>query len=360
MTETTLDFEVARNDFTSTRAVSSRPAPLTAGQVRFRIDRFALTANNISYAVTGDQLDYWGFFPTEAGWGRIPAMGWGDVVESNHGDIVAGERYFGWFPMSKFLTVDARPAAGGIVDQAEHRARHARIYRSFTATGRDPLYDGRFEDEHALLRGLFLTAYLAEDFFFSHDFFGASTSVVLSASSKTAIGFAAQAYARGRGPVVGVTSAGNVPFVEGLGYYHKVVSYDRLQEMDTEGAAVLIDISGNGEVVRRVHQHLGAQLRYSMSIGASHWRADRASADLPGPEPTFFFAPTQAGKRLEEWGPAVYSERVAEALARFVQASNAWLEIECSNGETAVESIYKRLLEGKVPPHLGMIASLHG
>ena len=358
MTDTNLCFEVNRDDFAVTRTHAQPLAPLAEGQVRFRVDRFALTANNVSYVVAGDQLDYWGFFPTDAGWGRVPAMGWADVVESSHGEVAVGGRYFGWFPMSQYLTVDAKPSTSGFVDQAEHRAKHAPIYRTFTATDRDPLYDSQYEDEHALLRGLFLTAYLAEDFFFSHDFFGAKTSIVLSASSKTAIGFAAQAHARGIGPVVGVTSGGNVGFVEGLGIYHQVVSYDQLEEVDPEGDALLVDMSGNGEIVRRFHEHLGPKLKYTMLIGASHWQADRASTDLPGPKPTFFFAPTQAGQRMKEWGPAVYAQRVAAALAGFVESSGAWLKIEREYGAPAVESIYRQLLDGKLSPRLGKIASL--
>ncbi len=356
---TNLHFEVDRNDLTAIRAQTTELPPLAGGQVRFRIDRFALTANNVSYAVTGDQLDYWGFFPAAEGWGRIPAMGWADAVESNHPEIEAGGRYYGWYPMSRYVTVEAEPAASGLVDRAEHRARHAPVYRSYTATDRDPLYESGGEDRHALLRGLFATAFLAEDFFFDHDFFGATTSIVLSASSKTAIGFAAQSQARSHGPVVGVTSAGNLAFVEALGTYDQVVAYDELETIAADRDALLVDMSGNGKVVRRVHRHLGPRLRYSMSIGASHWQADRASGDLPGPRPAFFFAPNQAAKRLDEWGPEGYARRIASALRRFVKASDAWLEIERCHGAAAVEPVYRRLLEGKVSPRLGLIASLH-
>ncbi len=354
-----LDFEVDRQDLTATRAAAAELPALAGGQVRLRIDRFALTANNVSYALTGDQLDYWNFFPAAGGWGRIPAMGWADVAESEHPEIAVGGRYYGWYPMSRYLTVDSEPTAGGLVDGASHRARHAPIYRSYAAADRDPLYDRAREDRHALLRGLFATAFLAEDFFFDQDFFGATTSVVLSASSKTAIGFATQARARGRGPVIGVTSAGNVGFVEGLGLYHQVVAYERTHDLAPEGDALLIDMSGNGEVVRRVHRHLGSRLRYSMAIGASHWRAERAAGDLPGPSPTFFFAPTQATKRLEEWGPEGYARRIAAALRRFVEGSIAWLEIERCHGPEALAATYRRLLAGEVPPRTGQIASLH-
>ncbi|MDH4311461.1 MAG: DUF2855 family protein, partial [Gammaproteobacteria bacterium] len=77
--------QVNRGSHGETRVVESEMAPLAAGQVRFRIERFALTANTVTYATTGDTLGYWDFFPTgEPAWGCVPAMGWAEVVESRH------------------------------------------------------------------------------------------------------------------------------------------------------------------------------------------------------------------------------------------------------------------------------------
>jgi hypothetical protein len=64
-----LDFLVKRDDWKQHR-FDDAPAPnLTDGQVLFRVDRFALTANNISYALAGEALRYWDFFPAPPGWG---------------------------------------------------------------------------------------------------------------------------------------------------------------------------------------------------------------------------------------------------------------------------------------------------
>ncbi len=54
------------------------------GQIRLRIDRFAVTANNVSYAGAGDLLGYWDFFPSSdpSTWGRVPAVGYAEIVES--------------------------------------------------------------------------------------------------------------------------------------------------------------------------------------------------------------------------------------------------------------------------------------
>ena len=65
-----VDFIVKRDDWRQCRIVSAAvESELQPGQVLFRVDRFAFTSNNISYALSGDTLGYWRFFPTEEGWG---------------------------------------------------------------------------------------------------------------------------------------------------------------------------------------------------------------------------------------------------------------------------------------------------
>lgn len=75
-----------------------------------------------------------------------------------------------------------------------------------------------------LLRPLLYTAFLLDDFVADNGRFGASTVVLSSASSKTAAGTAFFLAERGDVEVVGLTSAGNVSFVERLGVYGRVVT----------------------------------------------------------------------------------------------------------------------------------------
>ena len=64
---------VRQDNLASTRLLTADDTPLEGGQVRVRVESFALTANNITYAALGDMLNYWQFFPTgEAGWGIVP------------------------------------------------------------------------------------------------------------------------------------------------------------------------------------------------------------------------------------------------------------------------------------------------
>ena len=47
------------------------------------IEKFGLTANNVSYAITGDSIGYWGYFPADDNWGKVPTWGFAHVIDSN-------------------------------------------------------------------------------------------------------------------------------------------------------------------------------------------------------------------------------------------------------------------------------------
>ena len=83
MSSSNVTLQINRAAHGNSRIHEAELPALAAGQVRLRIDRFALTANTVTYATTGDLLGYWDFFPTGvAGWGNVPAMGWAEVVEA--------------------------------------------------------------------------------------------------------------------------------------------------------------------------------------------------------------------------------------------------------------------------------------
>ena len=102
------DFEVRRDDLRATRVTGGEPRldAVGAGEVQLRVDRFGLSANNVTYGAFGDAMSYWRFFPAaEEGWGRVPVWGFGDVLASGVSGIEVGERFYGYFPMSTYVTL---------------------------------------------------------------------------------------------------------------------------------------------------------------------------------------------------------------------------------------------------------------
>jgi hypothetical protein len=330
------------------------PVALEPGEVRLTLERFALTSNNISYALGGDFLDYWGFFPAEVGWGRLPAMGYGIVSESANPDIAVGGRYFGFFPVGNEHIVQAQTSSGGFIDVGTHREKHAMAYRAF-----DKVSDVEGENDNAMLifRGLFMTSFLAEDFLREQNFFEATQVVITSASSKTSIALAHCLRTNSTMRVIGLTSDANVDFVNSTGEYHDVVTYSEISSLDPSIQTVIVDMAGNPEIVASVHTHFGESLKYSCSIGATHWDQTSHRVDTPGPKPQFFFAPSQISKRSKEWGRAELNIRLETALNTFIEGSKEWLRIEHSRGADAVSETYSQLVAGKMPPEIGNILS---
>jgi len=358
-----MDLEVDRTDLHRCRVVDTDPPALETGQCRLRIDTFALTANNITYGVVGDAFRYWDFFPaTEPGWGRIPVWGFADVVATTDDRLAEGIRVRGFLPMSTHLVVNpGRLDHLGFTDESPHRAPMAGAYNRYLRVDTDPAYDPRREAQHMLLWPLFFTAFLIDDFLDDHDRYGASTVVVSSASAKTAIGTAYLLARRGEVEVVGITSPGNVAFVEALGVYDRVVAYDEVASVPDGGDAVYVDIAGDSAVRAAVHQAYRERLAHSMAVGATHWEGATLApggTDLPGPPPAFFFAPDQIAKRTRDWGPMGLDERAGPAWRDFVAFTDGWLELQTGRGPDAVERAYRQLLEGRAEPRVGHILSM--
>ena len=330
------------------------PVALAPGDVRLTLERFALTSNNISYALGGDFLDYWGFFPAEAGWGRLPAMGYGIVIESANPDVAVGGRYFGFFPVGNEHIVQAQLSRNGFIDAGAHREKHAMAYRAF-----DKVPDIEGENDNAMLifRGLFMTSFLAEDFLCEQNFFDAIQVLITSASSKTSIALAHCLRANSTMRVVGLTSDANIDFVTSIGEYHDVAAYSDISAMDTEVPTVLMDMAGNPEIVAGIHTHFGESLKYSCSIGATHWDQTSHHVDIPGPKPQFFFAPSQLSKRGKEWGREELNNRLETALNTFIEGSKQWLRIEHARGADVASDTYSQLVAGKMSPEIGNILS---
>ena len=100
----TLQILVRRDHLATARLRQIADTDLAQGQVQVRIDSFALTSNNITYAAFGDAMNYWQFFPTgEDGWGMVPVWGFGEVVRSTHPDMPLGERLYGYYPMASSI-----------------------------------------------------------------------------------------------------------------------------------------------------------------------------------------------------------------------------------------------------------------
>ena len=354
---------VHKSRLQETRLQQLPVAPLAPGQVRVSVDRFALTSNNITYGAFGDAMHYWDFFPVpQDGWGVIPVWGFGTVVQSGHPGVAVGEHLYGYFPMaSSVVLAPDRLSEAGFTDATPHRANLPRVYNQYLRCGSDPFHSAGTEDVQALLRPLFITSWLIDDFLADKDFFAAQTLILSSASSKTAYGTAFMLAQRSGIEVVGLTSPSNRAFCESLGCYHRVLEYQQLDLIDAGQACVYVDFAGNGALRSAVHTRFSG-LRYSCSIGGTHVAQLAPAGGLPGPRPVLFFAPSQITRLHAAWGAAGLEQRLLGGWTAFVDKvtnpQRPWLVVERHSGPAAVQAAYLRVLAGGADPRLGHILSL--
>jgi hypothetical protein len=358
-------FLVQRSDLTQTRIDSvDANAPLADGQVRLRVDHFAFTANNITYAVFGDSMHYWRFFPANDGWGCIPVWGFAVVEVSACDGIAPGERFYGYWPMATHALV--QPAAvsdHGFTDASAHRAELPAVYNRYQ---RVQAMSTEREGEVAVLRPLFATAWLIADFMQQAADFGAATMLLSSASSKTAY---ATAFCLKRRPgptcVVGATSPTRHAFAAHLDLYDDVIDYDALASLSATEPALYIDFAGDAAFRRAVHTHWRDRLTYSCSVGGTHHDALGSGGGLPGPKPQLFFAPAQMQKRQapppQGLGRAGMLAQIDDAWTEFIARATAsaapWLTIESRRGVEAMRAAYLETLQGRADASRGLMLS---
>jgi hypothetical protein len=368
-----MQLDVDKADLHHVRAVSRPSRPLDGGEARIRIDRFGLSANNITYAVYGELMRYWACFPGPGGgdtgetadaadgvdWGRVPVWGFGDIVESRDSGLAEGRRVYGYFPLADELVVQpGRHDDQGFSDVSPGRDAVPSVYARYGYVDVDPIYSVEREAQQMLLWPLFVTSFVVDDFLGDHGLFGAGTVVVSSASAKTAIGAAFLLAARDGVEVVGLTSAANLEFVRSLGCYASVLAYEAIDDLPLDDACY-VDVAGRRDITHAVHTRLGNHLRYSMVVGDTHWdNTSTGDGAPPGPRPEFLFAPDQIAKRRTDWGRAGFESAVAAAWSRFVPWTDGWLILRHRTGPAEVEAAYRDLLDGRVDPRTGDICTL--
>jgi len=341
-----------------TRLVHSDPPAIEPGEILLRVRRFALTANNITYATLGDTLGYWDFFPpADPGWGRIPVWGFGDVVASAHPSVAEGRQVFGYLPMATHLLLaPSRVNDRGLTDGADHRTALPPAYNAYRWLDTDPLYDPDHEDELLLFLPLFVLSFLLDAYLAEKEFFGAKNVILSSASSKASIGVARLLAARGI-EVTALTSTRNTSFVDSLRLYTRTVTYDRVDDLPRQ-PAVFADLAGNAAIRRAVHARFGSDLVQSAVVGTTHWDTRPTTDDAPRWQPDWFFAPDHLRVLVARWGAAEFDRRFGRALWDFAAWSRDHMTIRRSVGPSAVESAYQYLLDGNTDPAVGTILAM--
>ncbi|WP_077145827.1 DUF2855 family protein [Sphingopyxis sp. KK2] len=365
MNETGWAIDIDRDDIARAELVADPAAPLAPGQVRVAIGSYAMTANNITYAVFGkpaglfgNDQGYWDFFAERGTPGRLPVWGFATVTESTAEGVAVGETFYGYYPMASHAVLNVGNAGpGGFTDVTPRRTTLPPIYNQYQRV--EALHDYRAADHDywPVFRPLFLTGWLIADQFEDEGDYGVQQILIASASSKTAIGLGFSLAQRpGHRPeTIGLTSAANVDALAAQGIYDRVISYDQIMTLNAATPAALVDMAGNGAVTRAVHSHFGSNLKASIIVGKSHWDAQADDAGLPGPERQGFFAPGRSQKRIADWGGAAFGQKIAAAWLAFMDVALRIATIDKRRGGEAALGAYQDMLSGRTDPKAGIV-----
>jgi len=342
-------FEVKRNDLNQTRWTNDPVPALAPSDVLLRVDRFGLTANNITYGLYGDQFGYWRFFPASAGWGVLPVWGYADVVESLCPEIAVGERVYGYWPMAAFAALKpGRISPGGFFDTMPHREALPGTYNEYRRAAADPRHAPKFEDRQILLRPLLSLSWLVAEQL-REEAEPDAQIIITAASSRTALGLArALAEYRSDLRLIGLTSDRHRGFVTDRAVFSQILSYAEIAQI-ARHTATIVDISGHHATLAALHHMLTGFISSSIRVGDVA-QCGQVATGLPDPQPRLFFAPDRIRQQRTLWGAEEYRERWHAAWDWLSDWMAGWLVVDQRLGAPAIEQSYRDVLGGLSSP----------
>ena len=321
-------------------------------EVILEIERYAFTSNNITYGVIGDTLGYWNFFPAEEPYGIIPVWGFANVTSSKNEYILEGDRFYGYFPMSRYLKVIPKKVNDfGFIDDSNHRRKLPPVYNHYSKIIK---YADESLEYHPLIKPLFLTSFLNYFFLQDEKFFDCDQIILTSASSKTALSLAfllSKYKSKDNKKIIAITSEKNMQFVSEIKFYDIVLSYDNAEENLKRSKSVIVDFAGNSDYLKKLSDHLGDGLKHVSLIGLADWSSKTNFKIIPNSK--FFFAPNHAEKRYREMGVKRTTLLADELLKEFIMKVKNYIKLEYCNDPKDIHELYLKSLKGKIDPSKG-------
>ena len=361
--------QTLKSDLSKTRIVETKNSDIQEEEISVSIESFAFTSNNVTYGVAGDTIGYWQFFKTTEDanneWGCIPVWGFAKIIKSNVEELNVGERLFGYFPPGDILNLKPIKVTNeGFADGKEHRKDLPAVYNNYLRLSGDVNYDNKLDDIRSLLFPLHITSFCICDALEDDAYFGAEQIIVVSASSKTAIGLAQGLQEASNTPsIIGLTSQKNLDFVKNLGCYDEVIAYDCLSDVNFNLKSVMVDMAGSREILGTLHGSLANKMLKCLTVGMTHWDNEVTAEDALGQamlreRTEFFFAPAHIQKRVKDWGHEGYNQKTNKFMKnRSIQSTN-WMQVKKIIGLEDFISTYEKFVSGDINPNEGIIVEL--
>lgn len=390
-----------RDDLQTTVVLRDELPALEEDEIRLRVDKVGLSANNLFYAQMGEApfLKFFAVYPLAEAFSHLanlPAWGIATVIESANPAFSIGERFRGFLHMTNVVQMKARRIPDGYVAYGQKRDKLNQAYNGFKL-----VEDSKQADESgaSVLGGAGQTSdlamtcspgassgFLLTELLRSRDFYAGNSVVISSASSKLSLATAQQLGSERKTGrlerVIGFTSMSNAEFVRSTNVYDEVLTYDQTLPVDGALKHVFIDVAGDAELYKRIK----GQLVKGLAVGGTHADAKTSTftafgpsgflkmfIDMVAPAPVknwaskklnppleMFFAPTVINELLLRWGDEEVTQRTDVALRQFVDAAidEGWMTVTRCEDLDAIQTAYKKILSGQLPPSEAVIVSL--
>jgi hypothetical protein len=114
-------------------------------------------------------------------------------------------------------------------------------------------------------------------------------------------------------------------------------------------------MSGNNEVLGRLHTHLGGNMERCVNVGLTHWDEKKTGKGIIAERSEFFFAPAHIQKRVQDWGADGFAERSSSFMQQTAVKSRDWLTFRKIDGLQCLAEIYGDVCDGRIAPDQGLI-----
>ncbi|NQX89379.1 MAG: DUF2855 family protein [Halioglobus sp.] len=384
-----------RKDLKETVVLRDELPPLVPDEIRLRVDKVGLSANNLFYAQMGEApfLKFFSVYPLaeeHEAFANVPAWGVATIIESANPEFQIGQKFRGFLHMTNVVQMKARRMPEGFVAFGGARDKINQAYNGFLTVdsqGTSPIQGAGVKSDLAMAAapgassGFALYQQLK-----MHDFYGGNCVVLTSASSKLSLATAQLLQTeRGRGRlqrVIGYTANANAQFVADTDLFDDVIGYTEHLPQGGDLQHVLIDVAGDAAIYKRGK----AQYVKAFAVGGTHSDAESSVFTAFGPSGflkmfidmlapqlvkswasrwltprlEMFFAPAVINVLLAQWGREELERKSNQALTGFVDAAigQGWIEVLRSESPESAQAAYRRIVEGEVPPSEAIILSL--
>lgn len=154
---------------------------------------------------------------------------------------------------------------------------------------------------------------------------------------------------------IGMTSAGNVNFVDRSGLYDDVLAYDAADALAIDGMATVIDFAGSADILPDLYARLPGRIAHCLRVGATRHDARAGGAIALRPRPIWFSAPDAASALIAETGQDGFNVAVATHWRGFVEGMADIVTVTHGAGAEALPAIWREQVAGRTRPTDGHI-----